>query len=394
MDFGVGFLSNNVMLPILDFFYGIVPSYGLAIIFLTLVVRFALYPINVSSIRNMRKMKVVNPVMQRRMREIQDRHRDDPQKLREAQAQLYSELGVNPLGGCLPLIIQMPVLLALFATLRGSPFAPVTFDANLQILPPDVAVEVAGPVTSDPKNVFLTETNHRPIVLVNPEGNKIPMGEVVQFQLQSEGGKPLNQLLEETQANRSILIPNWKVTKGEERVQIGPEGTLTALQPGDVTIQASIPGLASNTGFLFIDKLGQVGWRDADGTIHWDILGMVILFGLSTYVNTLLTGQGQGSGEDNPAQNSATKITPVLVTGMFLFFPLPAGVLLYIVVSSVFQTLQTYILSLESLPESLQQLVEEERQVTPPEKSAAVEDTKKSSTPKSATERKSLPFEP
>ena len=56
MDFGVGFLSNNVMLPILDFFYGIVSSYGLAIIFLTLVIRFALYPLNAGSIRNMRKM--------------------------------------------------------------------------------------------------------------------------------------------------------------------------------------------------------------------------------------------------------------------------------------------------------------------------------------------------
>ena len=44
MDFGVGFLSNNVMLPILDLFYGIVPSYGLAIVALTLVIRFALYP--------------------------------------------------------------------------------------------------------------------------------------------------------------------------------------------------------------------------------------------------------------------------------------------------------------------------------------------------------------
>ena len=68
MDFGIGFLSNNVMLPILDFFYGIVPSYGLAIIALTLVIRFALYPLNAGSIRNMRKMKVANPIMQKRDR--------------------------------------------------------------------------------------------------------------------------------------------------------------------------------------------------------------------------------------------------------------------------------------------------------------------------------------
>ena len=53
------------MLPILDFFYGIVPSYGLAIVALTLVIRFALYPLNAGSIRNMRKMKVANPIMQK-----------------------------------------------------------------------------------------------------------------------------------------------------------------------------------------------------------------------------------------------------------------------------------------------------------------------------------------
>ncbi|MDT9341057.1 membrane protein insertase YidC, partial [Trichodesmium erythraeum 21-75] len=55
MDFGIGFISNNIMLPILDFFYGIVPSYGLAIVALTLVIRASLYPLNAGSIRNMRK---------------------------------------------------------------------------------------------------------------------------------------------------------------------------------------------------------------------------------------------------------------------------------------------------------------------------------------------------
>jgi YidC/Oxa1 family membrane protein insertase len=70
MDFGVGFLSNNVMLPILDFFYGIVPSYGLAIVALTLVVRFAVYPLSAGQIRNMRRMKIANPVMQKRQQEI------------------------------------------------------------------------------------------------------------------------------------------------------------------------------------------------------------------------------------------------------------------------------------------------------------------------------------
>ncbi|MEO0853420.1 MAG: membrane protein insertase YidC, partial [Cyanobacteria bacterium J06648_11] len=133
MDFGVGFLSNNVMLPILEFFYGILPSYGLAIIMLTLVIRFALFPLNAGQIRTMRKTKIAQPLVKKRMDEAQARYADDPVKLREAQADIYKELG-NPLGGCLPLLVQMPVLFALFATLRGSPFAAATFDTTFQFV--------------------------------------------------------------------------------------------------------------------------------------------------------------------------------------------------------------------------------------------------------------------
>jgi YidC/Oxa1 family membrane protein insertase len=130
MDFGIGFLSNNIMLPILDFFYGIVPSYGLAIVALTLVIRFALYPLNAGSIRNMRRMKVAQPLMQKRVKEIQDRHKDDPAKLQEEMGKVYKEFG-NPLAGCFPVLLQMPILFALFATLRGSPFADINYDVNL-----------------------------------------------------------------------------------------------------------------------------------------------------------------------------------------------------------------------------------------------------------------------
>ena len=109
MDFGVGFLSNNVMLPILDFFYGVVPSYGLAIVALTLVIRFALYPLSAKQIRNMRQMKVAQPVMQKRMKEVQERYKDEPAKQQEEISKLYKEFG-NPLSGCLPLLVQMPIL--------------------------------------------------------------------------------------------------------------------------------------------------------------------------------------------------------------------------------------------------------------------------------------------
>ncbi len=147
MDFGIGFLTNNIMLPILDFFYGIVPSYGLAIVALTLVIRFALYPLNAGSIRNMRRMKVAQPLMQKRVKEIQERYKDNPTKLQEEMSGVYKEFG-NPLAGCFPVLLQMPILFALFATLRGSPFSDINYDVNVQVFPQEKMEQIQPPVFS------------------------------------------------------------------------------------------------------------------------------------------------------------------------------------------------------------------------------------------------------
>ena len=354
MDFGISFLSNNVMLPIIDLFYGIVPSYGLAIVALTLIIRFALYPLSAGSIRNMRRMRIVNPLMQKRMQEIKERHKDNPQKQQEEMVNVQKEFG-NPLGGCLPLLFQMPVLLALFATLRGSPFASASYTVNLQILPAE-QIERIQPqafVTAS-QNIYVSDGEHLKVAAILPGGNKLAVGENTKVQYQTESGKPFSQLIAEHP--ESQLIPEWTITKGAERVNIDSEGNIEALQPGDVTIQGKIPGLAAEKGFLFIQALGRVGATEPDGTIHWDIVAMVLMFGVTLYISQVLSGQNSTSG--NPQQETINKITPVLFSGMFLFFPLPAGVLMYMVIGNIFQTAQTYILSQEPLPEELQKIVD------------------------------------
>ncbi len=373
MDFGIGFLSNNVMLPILDFFYGIVPSYGLAIVALTLVIRFALYPLSAGSIRSMRRMKVAQPVMQKRIKEVQERYKDNPAKQQEEMSAVYKEFG-NPLAGCLPILLQMPVLFALFATLRGSPFSDVPYTLNLQILPKEQLEQVQPQAfVTPPQNIYVEDGVHVPVAALLPGGNKLAVGEKVTVEFQTTEGKPLKEVL--AQYPETKIAPRLKVTSGAERIKINDDGSIEALQPGDVTIQELVPGLAADKGFLFIDALGRVGAIDPDGTIHWDIVGMIIFFGLSLYVNQLLSGQGQSTG--NPQQDTVNKITPVIFSGMFLFFPLPAGVLMYMVIANIFQTLQTFILSREPLPENLQKIVDAE--------------AKKA---EATAEGNSLPFEP
>jgi YidC/Oxa1 family membrane protein insertase len=356
MDFGIGFLSNNVMLPILDFFYGIVPSYGLAIVALTLVIRFALYPLNAGSIRNMRKMKIANPIMQKRMAEVKERYKDDPVKQQEEIKGLYSEFG-NPLAGCFPVLLQMPILFALFATLRGSPFSNSNLPVNLTIVPQAAIEQVEqAPLVTKPSNIFVADGEHFQVGVVVPTGSSLGVGDTTQVQLRSVDDKSLDELKAEYAEEGVDITPTWKVIKGAELVQLEPNGTIKALAPGDVTLQAEVPGIAADKGFLFIEKLGQIGVTGENGKIHWDILGMIIFFGISLYVSQQIT-QG-GGGDQNDQQQAVAKFTPIIFSGMFLFFPLPAGVLMYMVVANVFQTAQSFILSREPLPENLQKLVD------------------------------------
>jgi YidC/Oxa1 family membrane protein insertase len=357
MDFGISFLSNNLMLPILDFFYGIVPSYGLAIVALTLVIRFALYPLNAGSLRNMRRMKVAQPLMKERVDQIQKLYKENPAKQQEEMSKVYKEFG-NPLAGCFPLVLQMPVLFALFATLRGSPFSDINYSVNVQVLPKE-QIETVQPqaFATPPQNIYVTGTIHAPLVGVIPGGDKLAVGDTTKINFQTPEGKPLKALAAENKSEIDFE-PRWKVIKGEEIVKVDEQGNITALAPGEATVQGTVPGLATNKGFLFIEALGRVGAIDSDGTIHWDILVMILGFGISLYINQTLSGQAQGPN-DNPQQATVNKLTPVIFSGMFLFFPLPAGVLMYMLIANIFQTVQAFILSREPLPENLQKIVDE-----------------------------------
>lgn len=359
MDFGIGFISTNVMLPILDFFFRIVHSYGFAIIALTLVIRLGLFPLSAGQIRNMRKMRITQPLMKERQEEVQRRYKDDPAKQQEEMGKIMQEFG-NPLAGCLPLLLQMPILFALFATLRGSPFSDINYTVDVQVLPTE-QIERLVPQTyaTKPQNIYVDEGIHFPIAAYLPGGNALGVGDKAQVALQTVEGKNFSQLIPETQT--ADLTPIYSVTKGGDRLQVKADGTLEALNPGDATVQVTIPGLASKTGFLFIKALGQVGVTGENGEVNWDILGMIIFFGISIYVNQELSGaSGPTPTPQAQQQQNINKITPVIFSAMFLFFPLPAGVLMYILTANLVQTLQTVILMREPLPENLQKLIEQQ----------------------------------
>jgi YidC/Oxa1 family membrane protein insertase len=93
--------------------YAIVPVYGVAIILLTVIVRLLLFPLTVKQTRSMREMQMIQP----EMKKLQAKYKGNRQKLNEEMMKLYKEHNVNPFGGCLPLLMQFPVFIALYRVL-------------------------------------------------------------------------------------------------------------------------------------------------------------------------------------------------------------------------------------------------------------------------------------
>jgi YidC/Oxa1 family membrane protein insertase len=110
IDFGVfGFLAK----PFLKFFlflHQFIPNWGLVIIVLTIIIKIILHPLTHKSFESMKKMQELAP----KLEEIKKKYKDDPQKFQEETMKLYREAGVNPMGGCLPILIQIPIFFALY----------------------------------------------------------------------------------------------------------------------------------------------------------------------------------------------------------------------------------------------------------------------------------------
>lgn len=113
------------LLSILHWFYEhTIPNYGVAIILLTIVVRAVMFPLTLKGMKSMKKMQALGPEMEA----LKEKYKDDQQELSKATMEMYRERGINPVGGCLPMFLQMPVFIALYRMLwnayemRGAPF--------------------------------------------------------------------------------------------------------------------------------------------------------------------------------------------------------------------------------------------------------------------------------
>jgi YidC/Oxa1 family membrane protein insertase len=116
VDFGIWSILAEPMLLLLQFFYNLIPNYGLAIILLTLMIRLITFPLQWKSFKSMKKMQIIQP----ELTALKAKFKDDPQRMQKESMELFKRAGANPLGGCLPLFLQMPVFFALYKVLYGA----------------------------------------------------------------------------------------------------------------------------------------------------------------------------------------------------------------------------------------------------------------------------------
>ena len=153
-SFGVGLESNvdlgwalfrpigQLISWLLSKMYAIIPNYGIVVIVFAFLIKLLLNPLTVKTFESTRKMQALAPEINK----IKERYKNDPQKMSRAQMELYKSSGANPMGGCLPMLIQMPILVSVFSIFRskiefrGAPFFGWISDLSV----PDTLIELGG----------------------------------------------------------------------------------------------------------------------------------------------------------------------------------------------------------------------------------------------------------
>jgi len=117
-------IAEYLMLPLFKFLHLFIPNYGFVIIIFSLIIKLVTYPLTKSSMHSMKKMQMLQP----KIAEIKEKFKEDPTKVNKETMKLYSTYGINPAGGCLPMLLQMPIFIALWGMfqtvieLRQQPF--------------------------------------------------------------------------------------------------------------------------------------------------------------------------------------------------------------------------------------------------------------------------------
>lgn len=329
----------TLTIEILKVLASFVGSYGLAIVVLTLIVRAALWPLNTSQQRSMRMMQTLQP----KLKAIQDRYQNNPQVMQQKMMEFYKEHNFNPMGGCLPLLIQMPIFILLYSALMSPQFIQMAGNSKfLFINRLDTTLRASAGISNDgvmgiskydvfvpgktarvylPKEVIdnVKINNQKKALEVQGE---IKPGENLDLKMSLDNlGLKFNQLDQIQKAEITVTDQN---TRENEKLTFNRNG-----------------------GYL-ITSMPTV---EVKKSFHWDVFALIVLFGLSIVLSQKLmmatTNKNKDSMDPTQAaiQKSMGTFMPIMIIGTFVIIPIPAGVLIYLIVSNVVQVLQTVLIN-------------------------------------------------
>ena len=317
----------------------VVGGYGIGIILLTIIIRAAMWPLGVSQQRSMRTMQMLQP----KMKTIQERYKSDPQKMQQKMMEFYKEHKFNPMAGCFPLLIQMPIFILLYSTLMSPQFIQMAGDSQfLFIKRLDATLKTTAGISKDgilgvgKYDTFMTgktakvylEGVEEPLINVKIEkpnkaidvqGELIP-GEAVDFKVSLDSlNLKFSQLDQIQKAEIDVMDVQTKETE------------LVNFERKDGILVATIPTKEVQTSF------------------HWDVMALILLFAITMVLSQKAMMAMNKSTQQDPAQAAMQKsmntFMPIMLTFTFVIIPIPAGVLLYLISSNCFQVLQTMIIN-------------------------------------------------
>lgn len=315
----------------------LVGNWGVAIIILTLIIRFALWPANVSQQKSMKAMQTIQP----KLKMIQDRYKSNPEMMQQKMMEFYKDNKINPMAGCLPMLIQLPIFILLYSALMSPAFIEQAGNADfLFIKRLDATIRSNAGLSNDGQfqvdkfvrlqsaksiKIYLKDGQVKEAKVKDPQKAINVTGEVIP-------NDPINLEFKINNVDEEFPIQN-AIEKAEVQVsnpQTRETEQITFKRNGDV-LSAEVPTL------------------QAAQTIHYDVIFLLVLFVLTMVLMQKVMMATQKKENQDPSQaaiqKSMTTVMPVMITLTFLFVPIPAGVLLYLVTSNIFQIIQTVIIN-------------------------------------------------
>ena len=317
----------------------IVGNYGLAIILLTVVIRLAMWPLNVSQQRSMKMMQNLQP----KIKAIQDRYKSDPQKMQQKLMEFYKEHKFNPMGGCLPLLIQLPIFILLYSALMSPQFIQIAGDTSFGFLSRlDTTLRATAGRSFDgtfgvsqgdtftlgkTATVYLPDETLENVKIKDPNKaieihGEFKPGENIDFKIDLDH---LNlKFAQLDQIQKAEISVTDMTNKEVEKITFTKQGSVLA---------ASVPTIVASRSF------------------HWDVFVLIALFALTMFASQkiMMATQKPKDGAVDPTQEAIQKsmgtFMPIMIIGTFVIIPIPAGVLLYLVTSNIIQILQTVIVN-------------------------------------------------